>query len=96
MLTLDGQLVRTIGSQGKALGQFTYPYDVDFRNGKLYVLEFEGQRVQQLTLDGNGLAVWGERGSGDGQFANPWRFCALPTGLYVSDTNNSRVVKIDF
>ena len=60
----------------------------------MLVLEFGNQRVQQLTLEGEPVKTFGRGGSGDGEFASPWRFCVADDDVYVSDTNNFRVVKL--
>jgi DNA-binding beta-propeller fold protein YncE len=62
---------------------------------RLYVLEYGNQRVQILTPDGGFVASIGRPGQGDGCFASPWR-CALARGaLFVSDTENCRVVRLE-
>jgi len=58
----------------------------------LYVLEYGNQRVQKLTLDGQPLGMIGRPGRGDGCFAFPWRFEVVENMLYISDTDNNRVV----
>lgn len=95
VFTPDGTLLRIMGGQGQEPGHFYYPYDLSIRGEDLYVVEYGGQRVQKLRLTGEPLAMFGTGGAGDGQFAGPWKLCAVPHGVYVSDTNNSRVVLID-
>ena len=94
VFTLDGEFVKSIGQQGRKLGDMTYPYDVCFKGGYMYVLEYGGPRVQKMTLDG--VEFIGSAGTGDGQFASPWRFSKVNEYLFISDTDNSRVVKILF
>lgn len=97
VFSLDGRHIRSIGKQGGKLGEFRYPYDVAFRGNEMLVLEFGGNRIQKMTLAGKGLETFGMPGSGDGQFASPWRFCVTTENeIYVSDTNNYRVVKVKF
>jgi DNA-binding beta-propeller fold protein YncE len=94
VFTTSGQLLRILGSQGREPGQFIYPYDVSIGEGHLYVVEYGGQRVQKLTLTGEPVARFGQAGRGNGCFAAPWRLTWTPRGVFVSDTDNGRVVKV--
>ena len=56
-------IVRTIGKEGSAAGEFRYPYGFDFdRDGNILVCEFGNHRVQKLSREGKPLAQWGSVG----------------------------------
>ena len=50
-----GRFLRTFGSVGEGPGQFSLPTGLAFFNGKLYVGEFHGGRVQLLSTEGRPL-----------------------------------------
>ena len=57
MFTLDGLLIRTIGSQGSGPGQFNAPYAVAFALGEdgvmyIYVLDHGNCRIQVFNANG--------------------------------------------
>lgn len=79
---------RSFGAKGTGPGQFTYPTDVQFAHGRLWVADAYNHRVQAFTLDGAHVLTLGE---GDGLNA--------ATGLHVgadavavTDFENSRVL----
>ena len=53
IFTLEGQLVRTIGSQGSGPGQFYYPSAPAFSpDGDMYVGDWNNHRIQVFTAGG--------------------------------------------
>lgn len=72
----------SFGKKGKANGEFHYPTDVQFENGKIYVADAYNHRVQVFDEDGKHLNTFGEE---DGMNAS--------TGLFV---NGEKVVVTDF
>ena len=55
VFTLDGQLIRTIGSQGSGPGQFNGPSAVAFapeEDGDMYVLDYSNSCVQVFSANG--------------------------------------------
>jgi DNA-binding beta-propeller fold protein YncE len=98
VLNRDGEVVRIFGSDGEAVGELKYPYDLAFNDkGELYVAERGNHRVQKFTKEGKSLGVWGSRGRQPGQFADPWALVVDRKGrVHVIDTENHRVQRIGF
>lgn len=96
-LTLDGEIVDTIGTLGNGAGQFRYPYGIDFlSDGTLIVAEYGNNRVQRLTPDGTSLGTWGSAGRQRGQLASPWGVAVLPDDrVVIVDAGNNRLQIID-
>jgi len=61
----DGELVKTIGRKGKGPGEFTYPSDIFYHGGRLYVFDIltikvsifekDGEFIEAVTAPGRGL-----------------------------------------
>jgi DNA-binding beta-propeller fold protein YncE len=94
----NGELVRTIGTSGSALGQFLGPAGITVspNTGRIYVSDQYNYRIQVLDSEGNPLFAFGERGSAPGQLREP---IGLEIdefeNIYVSDSQNSRVQVFD-
>lgn len=96
-LTLDGKLIRWIGSpakMGDGPGEFRYPYGLaSLGDGTAMVSEFGGNRVQRIQLDtGASMGSWGRAGRHDGELATPWAVTVLGNETYVVDSGNNRVL----
>ncbi|MBM3926010.1 MAG: hypothetical protein FJ320_08500 [SAR202 cluster bacterium] len=91
----DGKFLGKWGVPGAAPGQLGGPAGMRFdRDGSLYVVESQNNRVQKLTKDGRRLATWGEKGSGPGQFDAPFGIHIDAKGnIFVADWGNNRVQK---
>jgi streptogramin lyase len=91
----SGELLEVIGD---AEGGLNYPYDIAISNTKeLFVVEYAAGRVTKFDLRGKLLGRYGSPGSGDGQFTTPWGMTVDTQGrVFVADTGNRRVVKLDF
>ncbi len=97
VFTLDGELVRWIGSPdepGTEPGRFKYPYGLTLLDdGTALVAEFGGHRVQRIDLEtGTSLGVFGAPGRTGGFIMNPWGVAVLGRTAYVLDSGNNRVV----
>jgi DNA-binding beta-propeller fold protein YncE len=103
-------LVAGGGSQGDGApakqAKLTSPFGVDFdTSGTLYFVEMTGHRVRKIDADGNVTTVAGNGKPGFGgdggpasaaQLNGPHNLAIAPNGdLYVADTWNHRVRKID-
>lgn len=88
-----GELVRTIGSEGTAPGQFIYPTDVAFdAKGNLYVAEYgDNDRIQVFSAEGKFLRLFGKFGAGDGEFSRPQSLVIDGELIYVADACNHRI-----
>lgn len=88
------QFVRSLGSKGKADGEFRFPRDVCAdREGNLYVLDTGNDRVQKFDRNGSFLLKWGSKGAADGQFDTPSGLAEAQDSIYVADSFNRRVQK---
>ncbi len=91
--TLDGRVLKTIGTFGRRPGEMRYPYDVRLTpDGMLLVCEYEGTRLQWFSTDGRSLRLWGRPGRQPGELFAPWGATYGPGGrVYVVDSLNNRV-----
>ena len=90
----NGSLIRTIGRQGSADGQFKFPRGVAFdNNSQLVVVADTGNnRLQVFRVDGSHVRTIGCSGDGPAQFARPSDVAFDEYGLLVvSDTENHRL-----
>ena len=89
IFTLEGQLIRTIGSRGSGPGQFDYPSAVAISpDGDMYVTDESNHRVQVFSPDG----VF-QRELGKGQLDCPRDILITADGhVLVADCDNNRVV----
>ena len=90
VFTLDGQFIRTIGSQGSGPGQFSGPYAVAFahdEDGDMYVLDRNNPRIQVFNVNG----VY-QREFGKGQLVSPLDMICTTDHVLVADFGSQRVV----
>lgn len=102
--TLEGKLLMTIGTPGKAAafmsGQpFNQPTKVarDPKTGELFISDGYGNaRVHKYTADGKYLCSWGGPGMGPGEFNLPHSVALDKEGrLFVADRENLRIQIFD-
>ncbi|MGH2964744.1 MAG: hypothetical protein ACRDMH_05100 [Solirubrobacterales bacterium] len=81
------------GSEGAGDGQFQRPYGVATDSAdNVYVVEFDGNRVDKFTSGGAFITKWGSPGSGAGQFTHAQDIAVgASDNVYVLDTGNARV-----
>ncbi len=95
----DGSFVSKFGHRGSGPGFFQSVTDVDMdRDRNLMILDNGNHCIQAFHNDGTFIAMIGSEGSGEGQFQSP-RACAFDQNsrhLLVADTENDRVVILDF
>ena len=83
----DGQLVRTIGSQGSGPGEFSGPRGVAISpDGELYVSDQRNGRIQVLTLQGVYIREFGKR-----QLRSQHKLLTSHKHVLVADYGNNRV-----
>ncbi|MCY2952391.1 MAG: hypothetical protein NTU53_10485 [Planctomycetota bacterium] len=94
VFTPKGEWVRSLGSEGRAPGQFVYPTDVGFDSaGNVYVSEYgDNDRIQVFDAKGNYLRMFGNFGQGDGEFSRPEGMVMDGNLVYVTDSCNHRIV----
>lgn len=81
------------GTAGTGNGEFNTPVDVSVdANSRVYVTDFENDRVQKFTSSGVFLGSFGTVGTGDGQFNGPAGIDAdVETEVHVADYGNDRI-----
>ena len=91
VFTLDGQLIRTIGSYGSGPGQFSGPCAVAFapdEDGDMYVADYHNSRIQVFNANGVYQSEFGK-----GQVGSPTDIiCTTDRHVLVADFTNSCVV----
>ena len=87
-----GKLLNMFGSEGTGDGQFIYPTDLAFDNGRVLVSEYGGNdRVQVFDHHWHKLYQFGKFGTGDGEFSRP-QSMVIDRGLvYITDACNHRI-----
>lgn len=96
VLTLDGKLIRWIGSPdtaGDGPDSFSFPYGLLLLgDGTALTTEFGNQRVHHVDyVEGKSLGTYGEPGRAKGQFTSPWGIAMIGSTVYVLDSGNERV-----
>ncbi|MHB8772041.1 MAG: phosphatidylinositol-specific phospholipase C domain-containing protein [Syntrophales bacterium] len=90
-------VVRAIGREGAASGQFTLPESiVQDSAGNIYIADTFNDRIQKFDPEGHYILSWGSSGAEDGQFLG-CRGLAIDSAnsVYVTDVILHRVQKFD-
>jgi DNA-binding beta-propeller fold protein YncE len=92
----DGKFLQILGGD-QPHAALEYPYDISTDPaGNLFVVEYAGGRVSQFNLEGRLLGRFGSTGDKEDQFATPWGLTVdSERRVYVADTGNRRVVRLD-
>ena len=92
-MSLDGEVLKVVGTFGGAPGELRYPYDICVTPDEtILVCEYEGNRMQWFSKTGKSLRVWGRPGRDSGELFAPWGATYGPNGrVYVVDSRNDRV-----
>lgn len=94
----DGELVKTYGGLGNALGQFDGPAGlaISQNTGNIYINDQFNNRIQVLDSETNPLFAFGSKGIAPGQFSEPIGIGVDEfDNIYVADSQNSRVQVFD-
>ena len=93
-LTIKGQPIRRIISEGFPPGQLSLPSSLTININLVYVSECGNHRVSIFDTSGKFLHCFGKYGSGEGEFNNPCGITVDKLGyrVYVSDTDNGRII----
>lgn len=88
----EGKEVRRWGSYGNGPGQFVYPTDIVFFEGKVYVAEYgDHDRVQVFTAEGTYLSEFGHFGQGAEEFSRPQSMVIVGREIFITDACNHRI-----
>ena len=90
-----GAFQTLFGGAGSGNGDLSSPAGIAIdASGNIYVVDGGNNRIQKFSSAGGYLAQYGQTGSGNGQFSSPYGIFILGSSLYVTDSNNNRVVII--
>ena len=96
VLSRNGQVIKTIGVEGKGPMQFNHPHGICFndRDGFLIVSDVQNNRVQIISKNGDDfIYMFGKKGISSSDFLYPTGIIVdKPTGnILVCDTSNHRI-----
>ena len=103
-LTLDGELLTTIGTPGQPAEKYSgQPFDrptkvaLDPASGDSFVADGYGNaKVHKYSADGQHLFSWGDYGTDPGQFNLVHSICTDGNGrVYIADRENHRIQVFD-
>jgi len=104
-----GVFITSLGSFGSGDGEFNYPYRVAVdSSGNVFVADTANHRIQKFDSDGGFIACLDSSASGwnssgciatsgtdSGQFRRPYGVVVSSGNIYVADSGNNRVQKLD-
>jgi len=87
VLNERGELVRSVGKRGTAIGEFNFPTHIWIdKKGNVYINDSMNFRIQVMNLKGEIISVFGEAGDASGYFARPKGIATDSHGnIYVVD-----------
>ena len=93
-LTTKGQYIKMFaGYKGSCPGQLSWPSSLIINNNLVYVTEEGNHRISIFDTNGTFIHCFGKEGRKRGDFSRPWGITSDTLGnLYVSDTDNNRIV----
>lgn len=84
--------VRGWGNPGAGPGQLRSPVAIALAGDRVYVADFDNDRIQVFSRAGEALLAWGASGPAPGQFRGPAGVAIAPDGsVLVTDLHNHRV-----
>uniref|UniRef100_A0A1X7SWU8 B-box C-terminal domain-containing protein n=1 Tax=Amphimedon queenslandica TaxID=400682 RepID=A0A1X7SWU8_AMPQE len=95
-ISMDGDLIASVGKEGRGPLQFNCPYGIAISpiTGKVYIADRYNHRIQVLNPDLTFSHSFGSKGSANGQFQSPYDVAIDSQGLvYVADHGNHCVQK---
>lgn len=79
--------------RGPLFNRLQGPIALKIRGDRLYICEYEPDRVRVFSLIGNELFAFGATGDGPGQFRGPSGIAVSDRAIFVSDSSNRRIQK---
>ena len=93
----NGSLLRVLGNEGTADGEFDFPRKLSLGpSGKIYVSDTNNHRIQVFDRNGSFVKKFGTNGSANGQFNAPTGIAvSAEQEVFVVDRNNDRIQVFD-
>ncbi len=82
---------------GENIGGFNSPQDLYAYNGRLYIADTKNNRIVIMGLSGSNteiIADFKNNGRED-RLSEPTGICVTADGIYIADTGNARVIKLN-
>jgi hypothetical protein len=93
--THNGTFILKWGSKGSGDGQFSIPYSIGIDpSDHVFVVDRENSRIQEFDVNGTFINKWYGVSSTD-KFNRPEDIVFSPYGIFITDTGNNRVLKVD-
>ena len=93
--THNGTFVLKWGTKGTGDGQFSIPYSIGIDpSDHVYVVDRENSRIQEFDTNGTFINKWYGVSATD-KFKRPEDITFSPFGIFITDTGNNRVLKVD-
>jgi len=101
VLSKNGDLIRIIGPKSASTDKNYSEFDfstigeiTDDKDGNIYVVDTDNNRIQKFDGEGKFIFKWGTSGTGKEQFNNPYGIAIDKEGyIYVTDQDNYRIQK---
>ena len=93
--THNGTFLLKWGSKGSGDGQFSIPYSIGIDpSDHVFVVDRENSRIQEFNTNGTFINKWYGVSAND-KFKRPEDITFSPFGIFITDTGNNRVLKVD-
>jgi DNA-binding beta-propeller fold protein YncE len=93
--THNGTFLLKWGSKGSGDGQFSIPYSIGIDpSDHVFVVDRENSRIQEFDTNGKFINKWYGVSATD-KFKRPEDITFSPFGIFITDTGNNRVLKVD-
>jgi len=98
VLSTNGQLQRTFGSEGYQNGFFNGPIAIAIDNNKyLYIVDKNNNRIQKFSSEGIFISSWESSGTEPGYFYCPSGISEDISGnLFIADSKNNRIQQLSY
>ena len=88
-----GEVVKSVGKEGKDVGEFKWPYNIRYHNYKVYVSDKDNGRVQVFDSNLNFVRSFGTHGDGPDQLEDPRDIdFDSQANIYVVDAQKEQVL----
>lgn len=93
--THNGTFLLKWGTKGSSDGQFSIPYSIGIDpSDHVFVVDRENSRIQEFDTNGTFINKWYGVSVND-KFKRPEDITFSPFGIFITDTGNNRVLKVD-